>query len=74
MKIKKVLASLALVMSLSITGCSSNTNSDRPEGWPETFVVTTSVDENNPDADAMNQQFASDLEAAPRVCHLVYYH
>ena len=64
MKIKKVLASLALVMSLSITGCSSNENSDRPEGWPETFVVTTSVDENNPDADAMNQQFASDLEAA----------
>ncbi len=64
MRIKKVLVSLAMVLCLGAVGCSGSTDSDRPEGWPETFVVTTSIDENNPDADAMNEQFAKDMEAA----------
>lgn len=51
----------AVLAGVMLAGCSSGNSGTAENGWPETFVVTTSVDENNPDADAMNDQFGEDL-------------
>ena len=62
MNFKKLMGA-AMVSALLLSACSNSTNNETVnEGWPETFIVTTSLDENNPDSDAMNDELAADLE------------
>lgn len=56
---------LALTAPLLLTAACSSTTADSTENeWPDTFVVTTSLDETNPDSDALNEQFAEDMSEA----------
>lgn len=60
----KILNSItvALISGALLTGCSATAKQSGKDGWPDKFVVTTSIDENNPDADALNDEFGKDLE------------
>ncbi len=60
MKLKQILKS-GLVMTLLLTGCSANADD---KGNPKEITVITSIDENNPDAGKLNEQFASDMSEA----------
>ncbi len=63
MKLRTIfqVGSIAAMAALTMAGCSQASAASGTAGWPETFVVTTSVDENNPDADALNDMFAQDM-------------
>lgn len=64
----KVLPVVSLAAALTLAGCASSTASagsaTQEAEMPSEITVITSVDENNPDAGALNDQFAQDMSEA----------
>ncbi len=62
----KVLSATSLTAALALAGCAAGTASSATQEseMPSEITIITSIDENNPDAGTLNDQFAQDMSAA----------